>query len=154
MPIRGHARGGPGEFRELAHFEKAVRGEGRDRDAADFLEREIEVDELDDVRQLHDHPIERREAGLEQVQCQAVGDIVDFAIRDARVAIDEGDAFGVALEYRRELFGERPVPPVALVAVASREFGRKGDDSFQQAALLDKPAILPDFRLEISMEAI
>src|SRR5258707_11705929 len=80
--------------------------------------------------------MERREARLEQVQGEAVGDIVDFGIRDARVAIDEGDAFGVALEYRREFFGERPVPPVALFAVAPREFGRKRDDSFQQAALL------------------
>src|SRR5882672_4634100 len=53
--------------------------------------------------------------------------------RKRRVAIDEGDAFGVALEYRRELLGERQVPPVALFAVALRELGRERDDACQHA---------------------
>src|SRR5713101_6910030 len=131
ITIRRNAGRGPGELRELAHFEKAVRDESRDRDAADFLQCEIEEHELDDIRKLHDHAIERHEAGLEQIQGEAVGDAVDFGVGKARVPIDDGGAIGVPLEYRRELPGERFLPPVALLAVTLRELGWKRDDALK-----------------------
>ena len=49
---------GAGDLHELADLEIAVRRQRHNRNGADLLQREIEIGELDPVRQLHDEPVE------------------------------------------------------------------------------------------------
>src|SRR5260221_5826141 len=79
ITVGRNAGRGPRELGELAHFEKAVRGERRDRDAADLLESEIEKNEFSHVRQLHHHAVEGHKSRVEQIQREAVGDAVVFS---------------------------------------------------------------------------
>ena len=134
MPVGGHARRRAGEPRELADLEKAVRGERGDRDTADFLERKIEKDELDHVGQLHHYAVEGHETGIEQVERETVGDMVDLGICVLRTAIDHRGPLGVQPERRGKFLGERTLPPVPFHAVPPGELRRERHDPFEHAS--------------------
>src|SRR6266513_4821286 len=59
--VRSHARYGSGKLGELIHLPMAMRRQGHDRNTTDLLQSEVEVDEFDNVRQLHDDAVKRLE---------------------------------------------------------------------------------------------
>src|SRR6266853_862460 len=72
-------------------------------------------------------------SGVKQVRGQALRSAIDLHVGKTPAAVDNGDPVGESREYDAEFFGERLVPPVALLAVALRELGREWDDACQHA---------------------
>ena len=69
-----------------------MRRQRHDRYAADFLQREVEVNELDNVGELHDHAVERSEPFVQKIERQPRRALVELRIRNLLVAIDDCDA--------------------------------------------------------------
>ena len=110
-----------------------MRRQCRNRNAADFLQREIQEYEFDHVRHLHDHAIERRQTQVEQVERQALARPIDLCIRVGLAPVEKRDAIAILPEDVGKLLGERLIPPIALVAIALRKFRRKRNHAFKHA---------------------
>ena len=111
-----------------------MRRQRRDRDRADFLQREIEDHELGDVRQLQHDAIERPQAKLEQIEREVVAQAVDVGVTIPSLAVDQRDTAGVAFKDGRELRRQGLILPIAARAIAGRIFGGKRDHAVQHGS--------------------
>ena len=57
-----------------------MRRQCHDRNTTELLQREVEVNEFDAIRQLHDDAVRRREAVIEQIQGQTGGMLFELRI--------------------------------------------------------------------------
>ena len=112
-----------------------MRGERHNRDAADFLQRKVQVGEFDDVGELHDYAIEWPQPFVEKVERQLLRSLVELAVSDDLVAVDDRHAIGVFGEYGFESIPEGSIFPVSLLTVPSRELWWKPDDSVKHPVL-------------------
>ena len=79
-PVGRHDRRRARELGELRDLGEAVGDERRDRDRPDLLQREVEDDELGDVRELHDDAVERPQPAFEEVQREVRRLAVDVGV--------------------------------------------------------------------------
>ena len=117
---------------EEADLAEAVGRQGQHGDGADLLQREVEIDELDDVGHLHDQPVAGRDAEIEQVEREAGGAVVELAEADGAGRVAQRDAIGEALAPGLEHGAERLVAPIALGPVRRGERRRKRDDTIHR----------------------
>src|ERR1700722_14140185 len=129
--VRNHASHGPRKLHELADFSKAVRHERGNRDATDFLQRQVQNNKLGNVRQLQNEPIQRLEADFQKVQRQVVRHAIEFAVGDGTIAIEQSDSSFIFVKSDSVFLRQRLVDPIALVAIALCEFRRKWYYAFQ-----------------------
>src|SRR6266496_1865221 len=106
-----------------------MRWQRHDRDAAELLQCKIEISKFDDIRQLHDHPVERLEAFIEQIQREARGALIELSISDRLFTIDDRHSIGVPLKNFVESIAQRTTFPITVGAVSRGKFLRKSNDA-------------------------
>src|SRR4030095_7209053 len=106
-----------------------MRRQRHDRDAAELLQGKIEIGKFDAIRQLHDHPVERFKAFIEQIQGDASSALIELSIGDRLFTIDDRHSIGVPLENFFESFAQRTIFPITLGAVSRGKFGGKSNDA-------------------------
>ena len=110
-----------------------MRGKCRDRNAADFLQREIGHHEFDDIRQLDDNAIQILQPQVQQVQGEAAADVVNIPVGVGMIAIPDRDAIPIFAEDCLEFLRERFVEPIAFFPVFPRKFRGKWNYTFKHA---------------------
>ena len=119
-----------GDVEVAADLVLAMRGQRHQRHAPEALEREVEEDELRDVRQLDDHDVTWLVAEVAEVTGEPHRSLADLAERELVVARDDRRLAGVPGE--RSLVGrdQRLVGPVPGRPVTGGDVGRDRDDTF------------------------
>src|SRR6266704_2637985 len=84
-----------GDCHELADLEIAMCRQRHHGNRADLLKREIEIDELDAVRELYDKAVERPDAEIEEIEREVCGAFIQLRVADLDVAIEHGNAVGI-----------------------------------------------------------
>ena len=122
---RGHGqRPRPGDLGELGDLPLAVPRQGQHGRGPDPLQREVEVGEHRRVRQLHDDPVQRPEAQVEQDPGQVRRALGQFAVGHRARLVHHRDPVGVLGQRPGEPLEQRLVRPVAPFPVAGGELGR------------------------------
>src|SRR6202051_2115714 len=139
--VRNHASRSARKLDELADFRKAVRHERRDGDATDLLKRQVENNELGDIRQLHDNAVQGMEADFQQVQRQVVRHPIEFAVGDGTIPVEQRDSLFIFIKSNSVFLRQRFIYPITLVAITPGKFRRKWNDPFQH----ELPSVRPYF---------
>ena len=131
---RGHGqRPRPGDLGELGDLPPAVPRQGQHGRGPDPLQREVEVGEHRRVRQLHDDPVQRPEAQIEQDPGQVRRALGQFPVGHRARLVHHRDPVGVLGQRAGEPLEQRPVLPVAAFPVAGGEVGRDRRHSVEHA---------------------
>jgi hypothetical protein len=103
------------------HFQPAMAEKRIDGGSADFDEREKDEVELGDVRQLHQCGVARADAGGGEMPGKIGGLPVEIGIGEAAFAADQRCCIRPTLHLFGENVAQRPVDPIAAVAVSARQ---------------------------------
>ena len=102
MPLWKHACDRFGDLDELSDLGITMARERRNRDASDALQREIKDRELGDVRKLQHHPIKRSKPEFEQIQCEVDAVVINLAVGELPLAIDNRNPVAELLKGGRK----------------------------------------------------
>src|SRR5256712_8777461 len=119
------------QLKEGVDLVPAVSCQGHDWNRAESLEREIQVYELWNVGQLHDPPVERSDAKVQQLQREAFDPFSELCVGDALAAADHRRTLSMRCEHAGVEASERDVLPVAAFPVPGGEVRREGRDARQ-----------------------
>src|SRR5262245_45125226 len=123
--VRCRARPRAGKLDRFAYFTVTVRRQRHNRDAADLLQRKIQVGKLNDIGQLNNDAVEGLKPFDEKVESQMLRAYIQLRVSDGLLAIDDRHAIGTLSEDVVKGVAQRPVFPVAFGAIPSGEFGRE-----------------------------
>jgi hypothetical protein len=114
----------------MADLGVAVGSQRHHGDGSEDIERQISDDELDCVRQLHQHPLARSNPDSRETGAEIARRREQLRVGETAFAVHDGDLFGSALRAAREHLGDGQAPPESLRAVAGRDVRRPSDESF------------------------
>src|SRR6185369_10149774 len=80
VPVGHDASDSARDLHELANFEIAMRRQRHHRNGADLLQGQIEIYELQSVRELHHQTVERPDSEVEQIERESGGAFVELAV--------------------------------------------------------------------------
>src|SRR5690349_25050644 len=102
----------------------AMRGQRHHRDRADLLQREIQINKVEPVRQLQHQPVARTNAEIEQIKRQIRRSAVERLVGDWCMTIDHRNARGMATAHLLPHRGYRTSFPMTLRTLACAKFRR------------------------------
>ncbi len=115
---------------EVPHFGLPVRAQRRHRHRADHVEREIADDELDRVRQLHEHQVAALEAEAGQARRAVLAAREQFRVGETLLSVDQRDLVRYAPRGAREHPADGHALPQSRGAVARGDVLRPADEAF------------------------